>query len=134
MRKMYAYLLTTTIVFTLILLTTLSTISATGYTDPDTRYLSPTPTIPNPSVYGSLEELISGAAQFIRPLFLITFGAMILVSAGTIMTAQSDATKVQSGRQILIAAIIGFALAVFAPAIVNFVTGFLGVTGFDFTP
>jgi len=132
MRKMYAYLLTNVMVFLFLILTKLSTISAQA--DPDTRYLSPTPTIPNPSVYGSLEELINGAAQFIRPLFLITFGAMILISAATIMTAQSDAAKVQSGRQILTAAIIGFVLAVFAPAIVNFVTGLLGVTGFNFTP
>lgn len=134
MRKMYAYLLTYVMIFIFYILTKLSPVLATGYVDPDTRYFSPTPTIPNPSLYGSLEELINGAAQFIRPLFLITFGAMILISAGTIMTAQSDASKVQSGRQILIAAIIGFVLAVFAPAIVNFVTGLLGVSGFNFTP
>lgn len=101
--------------------------------DPDAPNASIAPTIPNPSIFNSLEDVINAAAQFIRPLFLITFGAMILFAAATIMTARSDAAKVQSGRQILMAAIIGFALAVFAPAIVNFVTGLLGVNGFNFS-
>jgi len=86
--------------------------------------------IPNPSKYGSLEQIISAAASLIRPVFLITFGAMLLFGAITWGTAGTSTEKVEQAKKILAAAIIGFALAVFAPTIMGFVLDMLGVEGF----
>lgn len=85
--------------------------------------------IPNPSRIDSLEELINALAALIRPIFLVTFTIMILYGAFVYLTARDDANKVQSARSIIIAAIIGFVIAVFAPVIVDLVAKFLGVPG-----
>lgn len=85
--------------------------------------------IPNPSNIGSLEELVNLGASLIRPLFIITFGAMILYGAFLLLSSQGDAEKVANSRKTIIAAIIGFIIAVFAPTILNFVTSLVGVEG-----
>lgn len=85
--------------------------------------------IPNPSNIGSLEELINLGASLIRPLFVITFGAMILYGAFLLLSSQGDAEKVANSRKTIIAAIIGFVIAVFAPTILNLVTSLVGVEG-----
>lgn len=85
--------------------------------------------IPNPSKYDSLEELINAAASLIRPIFLITFGAMVLYGAFLLTTARGDDTKVAKSKQTITAAIIGFTIAVLAPTIVNFVIGLIGAEG-----
>lgn len=85
--------------------------------------------IPNPSNIGSLEELVNLGASLIRPLFIITFGAMILYGAFLLLSSQGDAEKVANSRKTIIAAIIGFVIAVFAPTILNFVTSLVGVEG-----
>lgn len=85
--------------------------------------------IPNPSKIDSLEELINLGASLIRPLFIITFGAMILYGAFLLLSSQGDSEKVANSRKTIIAAIIGFIIAVFAPTILNFVTSLVGVEG-----
>ena len=85
--------------------------------------------IPNPSRINTLEELISLIAGLVRPLFLITFVAMILYGAFIYLTAGDKEDKVKSARQIIIAAIIGFVIAVFAPTIIDLVAKYLGVPG-----
>lgn len=85
--------------------------------------------IPNPSNIGSLEQLVNLGASLIRPLFVITFGAMILYGAFLLLSSQGDAEKVANSRKTIIAAIIGFIIAVFAPTILNFVTSLVGVEG-----
>ncbi len=86
--------------------------------------------IPNPSRYDSLEEIISAAGSLIRPLFLITFGAMLLFGAFILLTSQGDEEKIQNSRKTMIAAIIGFVIAALAPTVVGIITSFLGVESF----
>lgn len=83
--------------------------------------------IPNPSRFNSLEDIVSFFAQLIRPIFLITFLAILLFGAFSYMTSNGDPQKVESARNIIIAGIIGFVLAVLAPTIISLVAGFLGV-------
>ncbi|MDQ6986085.1 MAG: hypothetical protein Q9M91_05800 [Candidatus Dojkabacteria bacterium] len=85
--------------------------------------------IPNPSKFNSLEEIISAAASLIRPLFLLTFGAFIIVGAITLTTSRGEAEKVESAKKTITAAIVGFVIAVFAPSIANLVLGLLGADG-----
>lgn len=84
-------------------------------------------TIPNPSRYNSLEDIINALTSLIRPLFIITLGAMILYGGWVRLTSQGDPDKIKSSSQIIVAAIIGFAIAVFAPTIVDFVGRLLGI-------
>lgn len=86
--------------------------------------------IPNPSKYNSLEDIISAAASLIRPIFLITFGAMIIYGAFMLLTSSGNEEKVQTSRKTITAAIIGFIIAVFAPTLVNFALNLVGVEGF----
>jgi len=87
--------------------------------------------IPNISRYDSLEDVINAAASLIQPLFLLTFGAMLLVGAFTLLTSQGDEEKVASSRKTITAAIIGFIIAVIAPTIVNLLLNILGVDGLN---
>jgi hypothetical protein len=86
--------------------------------------------IPSPTEYESLEDIISAAGSLLRPLFLVTFGAMVLVGAFLMLTSQGNEEKVENSKKTIIAAIIGFAIAALAPTFVNIVTSFLGIEGF----
>ena len=87
--------------------------------------------LPNPSKYNSLEEIINAVAGLIRPVFILTFGGLILYGAWLWLTSQGDDGKIKSARNVMVAAIIGFVLAVFATTIVNFLLGLLGVQGLN---
>jgi len=87
------------------------------------------PRIPNPTRFESGEDIVNLAAQLVRPFFLIGFAVMLFVGAATYLTAGDNDNKVKSARNTIIAAIVGFALAVLAPTIMNFVSGLLGVQG-----
>lgn len=86
-----------------------------------------TPRIPNPSQYNSLEDIVNVLAGLIRPVFIITFAAMMLYGAGIWLTARDDDSKIGSAKKVFGSAVIGFGLAVLAPAITNIIAGFLGV-------
>lgn len=86
-------------------------------------------TIPNPTRYGSLEDIINAVTSLIRPVFIITFGAMVLYGGWVRLTSQGNPDKVKSSAQIIVAAIVGFAIAVFAPTIVDFAGKLLGIQG-----
>lgn len=88
--------------------------------------------IPNPSRFNNLEEIISAAGSLIRPLFLITFGIILLVGAYLLLISRGNPEKIEEARNTFIAGIVGFALAVLAPTLVNLVTSILGVEGFSF--
>ncbi|MEP7103847.1 MAG: hypothetical protein ABI721_04020 [Candidatus Dojkabacteria bacterium] len=85
--------------------------------------------IPNPTVFNNLEDIINAITRLVVPVFLLTFAAMLLFGAFQYLTARDNAEQVSSARKIIIAAIIGFVLAVLAPTIVNFVAGLIGVQG-----
>ncbi len=85
------------------------------------------PSIPNPTIFNNLEEVVNFAAQLIRPIFILTFIGMILYAAFVWLTSQGDEKKIETARKIIIAAIVGLAIAVFAPAITSIVASFLGV-------
>lgn len=85
--------------------------------------------IPNPTRYGDLEDIINAATSLIRPVFVITFAAMVLYGGWVRLTSQGNPDKIKSSSQIIVAAIIGFAIAVFAPTIVDFAGRLLGVSG-----
>ena len=84
---------------------------------------------PNPTRFESLEDVINALLSLLVPIFVVTFAAMILYGAWTWLTSQGDSDKITRARNIIIAAIIGFAIAVLAPSIASIVGGFLGIQG-----
>jgi len=93
------------------------------------------PQIPNPTVFNDLEQVVNFATSLIRPIFIITFIGMILYAAAVWLTSQGDDAKIKTARNIIVAAIVGMAIAVFAPAITGVVASFLGVDSLNiFTP
>lgn len=84
---------------------------------------------PNPTRFESLEEVINAGLSLLVPIFVVTFAAMILYGAFTWLTSQGDSDKIARAQKIIIAAIVGFAIAVLAPSIAGIVGGFLGVSG-----
>ncbi len=99
-------------------------VAAQGLTNISQNY-----TIPNPTRYSSLEDIINAVTSLIRPVFIITFGAMVLYGGWVRLTSQGNPDKVKSSSQIIVAAIVGFAIAVFAPTIVDFAGKLLGIQG-----
>jgi len=99
-------------------------VAAQGLTNISQNY-----TIPNPTRYSSLEDIINALTSLIRPVFIITFGAMVLYGGWVRLTSQGNPDKVKSSSQIIVAAIVGFAIAVFAPTIVDFAGKLLGIQG-----
>lgn len=81
------------------------------------------------TTYCTLEEFINALTRLIVPIFLLTFAAMLLYGAFVYLTARDSAEKVESAKKIMVAAIIGFVLAVLSPTIVNFLASLLGVQG-----
>lgn len=100
------------------------TLSAQGITNIGQNF-----TIPNPSRYSSLEDVVNALASLIRPVFIITFGAMVLYGGWVRLTSQGNPDKIKSSSQIIVAAIVGFAIAVFAPTIVDFIGRLIGIQG-----
>jgi len=89
------------------------------------------PTIPNPTIFEDLEQIINFGAQLIRPIFVLTFIGMILYGAAVWLTSQGDDKKIELARKIIVSAIVGLAIAVFAPAITGIVASLLGVDTLD---
>jgi hypothetical protein len=85
--------------------------------------------IPNVTRYADLEDIINALTSLIRPVFIITFGAMVFYGGWVRLTSQGNPDKIKSSSQIIIAAIIGFSIAVFAPTLVELVGRLIGVQG-----
>ncbi|MCS7316994.1 MAG: hypothetical protein NZZ41_01555 [Candidatus Dojkabacteria bacterium] len=85
------------------------------------------PRIPNITRYESLEDIINVLLGLIRPVFILTFFGLVVYGAWLWLTSEGNADKIKKARSTIVAAIIGFSLAVFAPNIVQIVGNLLGV-------
>ena len=92
-------------------------------------YASGLGSIPNPSRYGSFEEIVNVLGGLVRPIVVLVFIAMLMYGGWVRLTARDDPKKVESSSKIMTAAIAGFAIVVLAPVIVQFVGSLLGVQG-----
>lgn len=87
------------------------------------------PIIPNPTRFSNVEQIISLAGNMIRPVFVVAFALLLIYGAWIWIRAEGDDEKVKKAKQLIIAAIIGFSLAVLTPTILNFVTGIFSIGG-----
>ncbi len=111
--------------------TSLFTVSASDSVSYPVSFTLPNPTgyynIPDISIIKTLEQLINALASIARPVIILTFGGMILYGAWIRMTSQGNPDKVEQSMRILVAAIVGFIIIVFAPVISDFLLKLLGV-------
>jgi len=85
--------------------------------------------IPNPTKYGSLEEVINAVASVAKVVFTLTFAGVILYGGFMRLTSGGEEKKVEQSTKIITAGIVGFAIIVFAQPISEFVAKLLGVQG-----
>jgi hypothetical protein len=81
----------------------------------------------NPSRYNSLEEVILAGLSLLQPVVVLVFVGMVLYGGWTYLTSQGEPDKIKQAKQIITAAIVGFAIIVIAPSIVQLVASLLGV-------
>jgi len=115
------------------LLKIVAAISVSLLLDAQLAFAQPTTTgniqVPNPSRYGSLEEIINVLGGLIRPIVILALIVMLMYGGWVRLTARDDPKKVEASSKIITAAIVGFAIIVLAPVIVRFVGSLLGVQG-----
>lgn len=86
--------------------------------------------IPNPVKFDTLEDIVNFLLNnVLRQVVLLAFVGLLIYGGWVRMTAQDDVKKVESSQKIIVAAIIGFAIIVLAPVIVEFVGSIVGVQG-----
>lgn len=85
--------------------------------------------IPNPSQFNSLEEVINTALALIRPAVILVLIGVLMYGGYVRLTAQDNADKQASSVKIIVSGLIGFAIIVLAPVLVDFFGVILGIQG-----
>lgn len=83
--------------------------------------------IDNPLKYESLEELVEHLIGFIFAISLALVPGLILFGAFYILTAAGDPSRVQKGQKIIMYAVIGLAVILFAKGIISVLKNILGL-------
>lgn len=85
--------------------------------------------LPNPSRYGSLEDIINAVGGLVRFIVVVTLIIALMIGGWTRLTSQGEPDKIAKSQKIMVAAVIGFIIIVLAPVIVDFVGRLIGVQG-----
>jgi len=80
----------------------------------------------NPLEYQTLEELIEHLTNFILAISLALVPAAILFGAFYILTAAVDPNRVQKGQKVIMYAVIGLGIILFAKGIISLIRYVLG--------
>jgi len=76
----------------------------------------------NTTFEGVVQKIITGLLQIATPIVAI----MVIVGGFMIMTAGGNSEKVKKGRDVVLYAVIGFAVILFAQAVVFILKDLLG--------
>ena len=83
----------------------------------------------NPIEIDSLEELISVVSNFIRPMIIVALIGVLIYGGWVRMSARDNDEAVAKSQKIIVSALVGFAIIVLAPIIVEFFGSLIGVQG-----
>lgn len=83
--------------------------------------------IENPLNASSFEEIVNNIINFLFTLAIALVPLMILIGAFYIVTAGGDTNRVTTGKNIILYALIGFAIILLAKGIVGVIEQILGV-------
>ena len=91
--------------------------------------------IPNISQYERLEDVINAFLSILRTVVILLLIIALMIGGYTRLTSQGDADKIAQSQKIIVSALIGFAIIVLAPVIVQFFGTVLGAQGnlFEFS-
>ena len=84
-------------------------------------------TIENPLEAKTFEDLVNAIIHFIFIVAVALAPLMILIGAFYIMSAGGDPKRVETGKKIILYALIGFAIILFAKGLVAILESILGV-------
>lgn len=115
-QKLFSLLITLTVVG-LFLLFVHGDVSATGIE------------IPNLSKYDTLEEVVNTFLDVLRVVVIIVLIVALMIGGLTRITSQGDADKIAKSQKIIVSALVGFAIVILAPVIVEFAGRLFGAQG-----
>jgi hypothetical protein len=81
----------------------------------------------NPIAANSFQEIIDGIINFIFYIGLIVTPLMVVIAGLLILTAGGDPKKVEQGRHIIVYALIGLFIILFAKGIISMLNGVMQV-------
>lgn len=85
--------------------------------------------IPNPSKYNSLEDVINTVSGLVRIVIVLALVIALMYGGWVRLSSQGNEDKVAQSSKIITSALIGFAIIVLAPVIVDFFGKFIGAQG-----
>lgn len=85
--------------------------------------------IPNISRFDRIEDVINIFLSILRFVVIILLVVAVMYGGFTRLTSQGDADKIAKSQKIIVSAIVGFAIIVLAPVIVQFFGTLLGAQG-----
>lgn len=85
--------------------------------------------IPNFSKYENLEDVINAFLSLLRFVVVIVLVVALMVGGFTRITSQGDADQIAKSQKIIVSALIGFAIVILAPVIVEFAGRLFGAQG-----
>lgn len=115
-RKIFSYLITLGIVGGFFFLVH-GSVDAVGFS------------IPNLSKYDTLEDVINAFLTLLRFIVIIVLIIALMFGGFTRITSQGDADKIAKSQKIIVSALIGFAIVILAPVIVEFAGRLFGAQG-----
>ena len=80
-----------------------------------------------PVVHPTLEDLIKAIIRFLRTLGIAIIPIVVIIGGYYIMTAGGDPQKVNTGKNIIIYALIGLGILLLADVLVDVIKGIIGV-------
>jgi len=86
------------------------------------------PLIKGPGGTGSLEEIIDKVLSWLWPISIVLAALMILIGAYYLILSGGDPQKAATGRKVILAALIGFAIVTMSKGIIAMVTTVVGET------
>jgi len=84
-------------------------------------------TIENPVAAGKLEDLIGKIVDFIFSVSLLVAPLMIIVGAFYFVTAAGNPSQIETGKRLVLYALIGFIIILLAKGLVAVIGDILGV-------
>jgi len=84
-------------------------------------------TIENPVAAGKLEDLIGKIVDFIFSVSLLVVPLMIIVGAFYFVTAAGNPSQIETGKRLVLYALIGFIIILLAKGLVAVIGDILGV-------
>jgi uncharacterized membrane protein YidH (DUF202 family) len=90
--------------------------------------LGRTVTLPNPTQWDTVEEVIQGIIDFIFYVAIVILPIMLTIAGFFFLSSGGDQTKTRTARNILFYSVIGLVIVLFAKGLIAVIKSILGVS------